>query len=115
LAAACAPVIVVADRPAPSYCPGEAVRLDVHVVSDLRSPIVGGRVRAELSSPATTRTWWFEGDVEADSCTRVGTLHVVLPDLEVGRPNPSGPLTVDLDFAWSGGKAHNRYHSVLQP
>jgi beta-mannosidase len=115
LAAACAPVIVVADRPAPSYRRGNEVRLDVHVVSDLRTPIVGGRVRAELTWPGGTRSWWFEGDVDADSCTRVGTLHMALPDLVAGRPNPSGPLTVDLDLAWSGGKAHNRYHSVIQP
>src|SRR5205807_5731066 len=32
LVEACAPVIVVADRPAASYAPGDAISLDVHVV-----------------------------------------------------------------------------------
>ncbi len=46
LAAACAPVIVVADRLAASYVPGDSVALDVHVVSDLREPIADGVVSA---------------------------------------------------------------------
>ena len=36
LVAACAPVIVVAERPAAAYAPGEPIELDVHVVSDRR-------------------------------------------------------------------------------
>ena len=42
LAAACAPVIVVADRPDAVYAPGDDLALDVHVVSDLRTPIDDG-------------------------------------------------------------------------
>ncbi|HVT75470.1 MAG TPA: glycoside hydrolase family 2 TIM barrel-domain containing protein, partial [Acidimicrobiales bacterium] len=39
LAAACAPVIVVAERPAPVYEPGEPIVLDVHVISDRRDTV----------------------------------------------------------------------------
>ncbi|HSS10828.1 MAG TPA: hypothetical protein VLL25_13145 [Acidimicrobiales bacterium] len=110
LAAACAPVIVVADRPAVSYGPGDEVALDVHVVSDLRTPLNSARVRAELSWPDGERIWWFEGDVGADSCARVGRLAVTLPDLT----DPGTvPLTLELDLEWASGKAHNRYESVI--
>jgi beta-mannosidase len=80
LRAACAPVIVTADRPAPSYRPGTAVALDVHVVSDLRHPLEGCRVRAELAWPGGSHRWGFEGDVGADAVVRVGTLSFKVPD-----------------------------------
>src|SRR5687767_12366541 len=51
LRAACAPVIVVADRPEASYAPGDDVGLDVHVVSDRREALVGLVVDAHLSWP----------------------------------------------------------------
>jgi beta-mannosidase len=113
LASACAPVIIVADPPAPSYLPGDTVRLNLHVVSDLRVPIVGGRIRAQLTWPGGGRTWWFEGDVDADSCSRVGLLEAALPAAPVGQPSPPGQLTLDLDLDWPDGKAHNRYRSVV--
>jgi hypothetical protein len=68
-------VIVVADRPADHYPPGAEVRLDVHVVSDLRRPIERARVVATLGAG---RFGW-EGDVPADSCVKVGTLEATLP------------------------------------
>jgi beta-mannosidase len=118
LAAACAPVIVVADRPAESYRPGETIALDLHVVSDLRIPLVSTRLRARLSWPGGSRTWWFEGDVAADSCVRVGRLSAPLGEAgeasKAGGPGPAGPVTVELDLDWSDGKAHNRYDTVLR-
>jgi beta-mannosidase len=111
LAAACAPVIVVADRPAPSYRPGDSLALALHVVSDLRIPLDGARLRATLLWPGGSRTWWFEGDVGPDSCVLVGTLRSSLEPSEAS----GGPLTVELDLEWAGGKAHNRYESVVEP
>jgi len=90
LVEACAPVIVVADRPRPSYRAGERVRLDVHVVSDLRVPLAGVIVRAQLQWPGGSRTWHFGGDLGADSCVRVGRVEVVLP-----ADCAPGPLRLD--------------------
>jgi beta-mannosidase len=106
LAAACAPVIVVADRLAPSYTPGETVELRVHVVSDLRASLPDNQVRARLTWPGGTRVWTFAGDVEADSCAHVGVLRQALPaEAHAGR------LTLELDLEWFGGAAHNSYES----
>ena len=89
LRAACAPVIVVADRLAASYRPGAAVALDVHVVSDLRRPLAACAVHAGLTWPGGSHRWAFAGDVPADAVVRVGTLSFVVPDAP-------GPLTLDL-------------------
>jgi beta-mannosidase len=108
LAAACAPVIVVADRLAPAYMPGQALVVAIHVVSDLRTPLLGNEVRARLAWAGGARTWRFEGRVEADSCARVGTLRHTIPAEAVG-----GPVTLELDLEWPGGKACNRYESEV--
>ena len=52
LEAACRPVIVVADRPPATVAPGEALALDVHVVSDLRVPIDAATVAPSCAGPA---------------------------------------------------------------
>ncbi len=106
LAAACAPVIVVADRLAPSYAPGQSLDINVHVVSDLRAPLEGNRVQARLSWPGGARQWTFGGDVGADSCIRVGGLRHVLP-ADTG----NGPVRLDLDLEWLGGQTHSTYES----
>ncbi|MBA3652790.1 MAG: hypothetical protein H0W70_01200 [Actinobacteria bacterium] len=104
LAAACAPVIVVADRPDEHYAPGAAVRLDVHVVNDLRCGIADGVVTATLSSALVTdeRTWRWAGDVPADDCVRVATIDATAPD-------ELGPFAVDLRFEAAGLSVTNRY------
>jgi beta-mannosidase len=103
---ACAPVIVVADRPDATYAPGAAVALDVHVVSDRRETL------SELTVTATVR--WeggehrraWTGDVPADACVRIGTLGFVVPDAP-------GALTLDLAGAGPGIDIANRYHSEI--
>jgi beta-mannosidase len=109
LAAACAPVIAVADRPAVSYQPGETLNLNLHVVSDLRTPIPGARLRAELSWPGGQQTWLFEGDIPADDCVKVGTVRTTLPD-NAG----DGRLDLDLELQWTDRKARNRYDSDVR-
>ncbi len=110
LAAACAPVIVVADRPRASYRPGHHIGLEVHVVSDRRTPIPGARLSARLQWPGGSRHWRFVGDVEPDSCCRVGRLEHTLP-ADAGE----GPVVVELRLATAaeGNIAANRYLSQV--
>jgi beta-mannosidase len=88
LVAACRPVIVVADRLPATVSPGQALALDVHVVSDRRIDLTGA-VEAELRWDGGAHRWSFEGDVPADSCVLVGTLQLEVPDAP-------GPLTLHL-------------------
>jgi beta-mannosidase len=106
VADACAPVIVVADRPESSYRPGDRISLDVHAVSDLRVPLRGAQVDAELEWPGGRRAWRFGGDVDADRCVRIGRVALDLP----AGAGP-GPLDLRLQMTWPGGRADNRYSS----
>jgi beta-mannosidase len=105
LAAACQPVIVVADRLPATLAPGEAFALDVHVVSDLRHALAGCVVTAQLSWDGGQHEWRFGGDVDADACVRVGTIRAAAPE----RP---GPLALHLTL---DGPAHasNAYETVV--
>jgi beta-mannosidase len=82
LKAACAPVIVVADRLPETLAVAETLALDVHVVSDLREPLEGVVVTAALTWSGGARSWRWQGDVPADACQRVGTAQIVVPDAE---------------------------------
>jgi beta-mannosidase len=93
LAAACAPVIVVADRPDAQYEPGDALALDVHVVSDRRVPLLNAKVTADLRWFGGNETWTWGGDMPADSCVRVGTVQAIVPDA-------AGPLTLELKLTF---------------
>ncbi|MBW3616078.1 MAG: hypothetical protein KY439_12345, partial [Actinobacteria bacterium] len=108
LRAACAPVIVVADRPAPTYAPGDAVSLDVHVVSDRRCAVEEATVTARVRWEGGQHRVAWAGDVPPDSCVRVGTLQMVVP------PAP-GPLCLDLELDGPGVRATNRYESRIDP
>ena len=76
---ACAPVIVVADRLPAVVAPGESVRVDVHVVSDLRVPLPALECTATLSWEGGSRKWRFAGEVGADTVVRVGTVRFEAP------------------------------------
>src|SRR5262249_22297906 len=89
LAAACDPVIVVADRLPAAPQPGDPLALDVHVVSDLRRQLDGCVITAVLAWRGGERTWRWGGDVPADSCVRVGTIELTVP-------NAPGPLSLHL-------------------
>ncbi len=107
LRAACAPVIVVADRLPAQMRPGQALHIDVHVVSDLRAALEGVEVTAELRWPGGSRMWRWQGDISADSCERVGTIEVPVPD---------APGTVELDLGCLHGglpPTSNRYETVI--
>lgn len=103
LAAACAPVIVVAQRPQEYYEPGDEIALDVHVVSDRRDEVASVRTTATVNFPdgSVHRQAWV-GDLPADSCVRVGTIRVPSPDA-------IGPITIDLSASGHGIDITNQY------
>jgi beta-mannosidase len=102
LAAACAPVIITADRPEQTYPPGAPIALDVHVVSDLRTPVDGVRATARLVWSGGEHRWDWEGDIPADTCVRVGTIQAIAPD-------QPGPLALELALDGPDFKATNHY------
>ena len=108
LAAACAPVIITADRPEESYPPGAPLALDVHVVSDLRAPIEGARATARLVWAGGEHTWAWEGGIPADTCLRVGTIQALAPD-------EPGPFSVELALDGPDLKVLNTYESRVSP
>jgi beta-mannosidase len=89
LAAACQPVIVVADRLPAVLGAGAPLELDVHVVSDLRHPLVGCRVTATLGWDGGEQIWTFGGNVGADECVLVGHITTEVP-------SAVGPMWLDL-------------------
>lgn len=108
VADACAPVIVVADRPARSYMPGTHLSLNVHGVSDLRRPLAGAEATAVLHWPGGKRTWRFQGDIPVDSCARIGTISETIPPA-----TPPGEVRLDLTLRWDSGEARNSYTSRI--
>jgi beta-mannosidase len=109
VAEACRPVIVVADRPDPTYRPGDRIALGVHAVSDLRQPLGDAEVEAVLEWPSGRRVWRFAGDVDADRCVRIGRIQHTLP-----RECRAGPLQLNVRMRWPGGEVANRYTSRVE-
>lgn len=103
---ACRPVIVVADRLPASVEPGAAIALDIHVVSDLRHVLESIACTATLRWVGGSHTWTWQGDTPADSCVRVGTIQLVVPDAP-------GQLWLDLTLEHGDQVATNRYHSII--
>jgi beta-mannosidase len=101
---ACAPVIVVADPLPLAVAAGDAVALDVHVVSDLRVPVEAAVVRATLGWGEGSEAWTWSGDIAPDACVRVGTISFVVPEGAAGLS-----LDLDLSAASAGIAASNRY------
>lgn len=99
---ACAPVIVVADRPDATYSPGSPLHLDVHVVSDLRHTIDDGEVEATVRWDGGERRWTWAGAVAPDSCVKVGTIEMDIPDA-------SGALVIGLALRSGTATAANEY------
>ena len=83
-------MIVVSERLPATVAPGDPLAIDVHVVSDLRTPL-DAVVTACVRWPGGDHTWRWQGTVAADAVVRVGTLSVVVPDV-------AGDLVVDLDL-----------------
>ena len=106
LAAACRPVIVVSERLPATVAPGDALALDVHVVSDLRSALEEVLVTATVRWPGGDHAWTWEGTVPPDSVVRVGTISIVVPDAP-------GALAIELALAGPGHVTGNRDAAVI--
>jgi beta-mannosidase len=114
LAAACAPVVVVADRPAAVYRPGREVDLAVHVVNDHRADL-DATATAQLRWPGGGRSWQWEGHARADSVTKIGRVRATIP-----ADCPPGPLRVELRIRYrrdqgAVGEATNAYDAEVAP
>jgi beta-mannosidase len=103
---ACRPVIVVADRLPQELTAGQALALDIHVVSDRREPLADAEVAARLHWSGGSRTWRWQGDIPADACQRVGTVQIVVPDAP-------GAATLELDCRYEGTQVSNRYEATI--
>ncbi|MEY4173735.1 MAG: hypothetical protein RI900_900, partial [Actinomycetota bacterium] len=101
---ACSPVVVVADHLPNTFESGEPIALDVHVVSDLRSPLIDAHCTATLRWNGGEQCWRWRGDVPADSCVRVGTVQFVTPAVAVD-------LWLDLVVEHGDAVVTNRYTS----
>jgi len=105
--AACAPVIVVADRLPSQVTPGQAVLLDIHVVSDDREPLDGLDVTAMLSWPGGTHEWAWSGQIGADSVARIGSINWIAPSV-------AGPVDLTVELRHRGNKiASNSYRGDI--
>ena len=104
---ACRPVVVVADRMPAVSAPGDAVALDVHVVSDLRHALDDADCTATLRWSGGEHRWHWRGDVSADSCVRVGTMQFVVPANE-------GELWIDLVVEHGDVASTNRYTTQIR-
>jgi beta-mannosidase len=91
------PVAVVLERPPVTVRAGDALALDVHVVSDLRHPLEDVVVTATVAWDGGSHEWRWGGSLPADSCARVGTLSVVVPDTS------DGELTFVVGLSADGG------------
>lgn len=105
LAEACRPVIVVGDRPPATVAPGEALALDVHIVSDRRIDLTG-TVEVIARWEGGAHRWRFAGDVPADSCVLVGTVQ-----LEV--PSAPGELVLELRGEVGDDRPTNEYRTTI--
>ena len=104
--AACAPVLVVAD-PLPDFVSsGQSIDLDIHVVSDLRSPLDFAVVDAVMTWPGGERRWRFGGPVGADDVVKVGRLQWHAPD-------ETGVMTLELSLAAGDVRSANQYATTI--
>lgn len=104
---ACRPVIVVCERPPAEVRAGERLALDVHAVSDLHHAIAGAQVGATVRWTGGEETWAWQGDLEADECTRIGGIEFEVPDAP-------GTLTIDLELVGDGlERVTNHYATIV--
>jgi beta-mannosidase len=106
LRAACAPVIVVADRLPAEASPGERLTLDVHVINDLHTSLPDGEVTAVLTWSGGEERRRFGGTVDADDVAYVGTVEAIVPDTP-------GDLELALEFRAGEIVAENSYRTTV--
>ena len=106
VAAACAPVLVVADSLPDELHVGERLDVDVHVVSDLRTALDFGVVDAVASWVGGEQRWRFGGAIPADDVVKVGRIRMDIPDA-------TGPITLDLQLTSGDITSRNHYTTTI--
>jgi beta-mannosidase len=106
VAAACAPILVVADQPPTAVKPGSKLRLDVHIVNDLREAIDFAVVDATATWAGGSRAWRFGGPIPADDVVKVGRI-------EMRAPSQLGNLAFELVMKAGDLESHNRYRTAV--
>ncbi len=101
---ACRPVIVVADALPVFVTAGEQLSIDVHVVNDTRESISSARVDAMFDWAAGSHRVAFAGEIPPDSCVKVGTVELVVPET-------LGALRLDLALSPLG--VNNSYTTAV--
>lgn len=99
---ACRPILLIADRPPSHLHPGDELVLDVHVVSDLRSPRRGLRSEGRVRWDGGEHVQRWVGDVAADDVALVGTLRMTVPEVEA-------TLEIELVLEVDGQRVVSRY------
>ncbi|MGB0112136.1 MAG: hypothetical protein WBP59_02850 [Ilumatobacteraceae bacterium] len=108
VAAACAPVVVVADQLPDSVVAGHPIDVDVHVVSDRREPIDFAVVDAVATWTGGEQRWRFGGPIPADEVVKVGRIQLPAPDV-------AGTLHLELHLAAGEIRNDNRYSTTIHP
>jgi beta-mannosidase len=106
VAAACAPIIVVADQPPTAVRPGGRLRLDVHVVNDGREALDFAVVDATARWAGGRQRWRFGGPVPADDVVKVGRI-------DLRAPARLGDLALELKMTAGGVVSRNRYRTAV--
>ena len=84
--------------------------VDTHVVSDLRDPLDGLCVIADLTWPGGHHRWAWHGAVDADSVNRIGSINWIVPEA-------AGQVALALELRDRSGEtiARNHYSSEILP
>ncbi len=88
IANACAPMIVVAQRPLPAYQIGVNVNLAIHVVNDRHIGAQNALCKVNVTSPDGVHQQQFVGDIAADDVTFVGAINY--------RTTTTGTIRIDI-------------------
>ncbi|HYN32779.1 MAG TPA: hypothetical protein VES40_09145 [Ilumatobacteraceae bacterium] len=109
--AACAPVLVVIDPLPDLVAPGDQLDLDVHLISDVRTPIDFAVVDAVAhwssgEQSSGEQRWRFGGAVAADDVVKVGRIRFDVPDTK-------GLLTFDLTITAGDITGTNHYATTV--
>lgn len=106
VAAACAPVLVVADQPPDWVNPGDKLSLNVHVVNDLRHSLGDGAVEVTATWAGGAEQWLLGGPIGADSVTKAGRVTLTVPDT-------LGELAFELVLSVGEQTSRNRYTTAV--
>jgi beta-mannosidase len=106
VAAACRPVLVLADPLPATVVPGHDIDVDVHVVSDLREALDFAVVDAVATWPGGERRWRFGGPVPADDVVKVGRVRFSAPDTP-------GAVSLGLTLTSGDVTSTNRYTTTV--